>query len=167
MRLERLWKILQFTKNSLSDAKNMTQTATKYIFVTGGVVSSLGKGLTSAAIGALLEQRGERQSNRHHGSSQSTRNVARDLLRSDWETTLMFAFARNMRKRACFERLRRPKRTNLPFSMQSMTKTSYEGGCWRFKRDGKKHQGPHGAKLWNQKRALAGKRQRCRGEAVP
>ena len=29
----------------------------KYIFVTGGVVSSLGKGLTSAAIGALLEAR--------------------------------------------------------------------------------------------------------------
>ncbi len=30
----------------------------KYIFVTGGVVSSLGKGLASAAIGALLESRG-------------------------------------------------------------------------------------------------------------
>lgn len=30
----------------------------KYIFVTGGVVSSLGKGLTSAALGALLELRG-------------------------------------------------------------------------------------------------------------
>ncbi|OAM87921.1 CTP synthase [Termitidicoccus mucosus] len=30
----------------------------KYIFVTGGVVSSLGKGLTAAAIGALLEMRG-------------------------------------------------------------------------------------------------------------
>jgi len=30
----------------------------KFIFVTGGVVSSLGKGLTSAALGALLEQRG-------------------------------------------------------------------------------------------------------------
>jgi CTP synthase len=30
----------------------------KHIFVTGGVVSSLGKGLTSAAIGALLECRG-------------------------------------------------------------------------------------------------------------
>jgi CTP synthase len=30
----------------------------KHIFVTGGVVSSLGKGLTSAAIGALLEARG-------------------------------------------------------------------------------------------------------------
>ncbi len=33
---------------------------TKYIFVTGGVVSSLGKGLTSAALGALLESRGLR-----------------------------------------------------------------------------------------------------------
>lgn len=30
----------------------------KYIFVTGGVVSSLGKGLTAAALGALLELRG-------------------------------------------------------------------------------------------------------------
>jgi len=30
----------------------------KHIFVTGGVVSSLGKGLTSASIGMLLEQRG-------------------------------------------------------------------------------------------------------------
>ncbi|MEM7164256.1 MAG: CTP synthase [Planctomycetota bacterium] len=31
---------------------------TQYIFITGGVVSSLGKGLTSAAIGALLESHG-------------------------------------------------------------------------------------------------------------
>jgi CTP synthase len=31
---------------------------TKYIFVTGGVLSSLGKGLASAAIGSLLESRG-------------------------------------------------------------------------------------------------------------
>ncbi|MFZ3073000.1 MAG: CTP synthase [Thermodesulfobacteriota bacterium] len=31
---------------------------TKYIFVTGGVVSSLGKGIASASIGALLEARG-------------------------------------------------------------------------------------------------------------
>ncbi|MDA7951545.1 MAG: CTP synthase [Pirellulaceae bacterium] len=31
---------------------------TKHIFVTGGVVSSLGKGLTSASLGMLLEQRG-------------------------------------------------------------------------------------------------------------
>ncbi len=32
--------------------------ATKYIFVTGGVLSSLGKGLASASIGCLLEARG-------------------------------------------------------------------------------------------------------------
>jgi CTP synthase len=31
---------------------------TKYIFVTGGVVSSLGKGLASASIGCLLEGHG-------------------------------------------------------------------------------------------------------------
>ena len=34
--------------------------APKYIFVTGGVVSSLGKGLAAASIGALLEARGYR-----------------------------------------------------------------------------------------------------------
>ncbi len=33
---------------------------TKYIFVTGGVLSSLGKGIASASIGALLEARGFR-----------------------------------------------------------------------------------------------------------
>jgi CTP synthase len=32
--------------------------STKFIFVTGGVLSSLGKGLASASIGALLESRG-------------------------------------------------------------------------------------------------------------
>ncbi len=31
---------------------------TKYVFVTGGVVSSLGKGITSASLGALLKARG-------------------------------------------------------------------------------------------------------------
>jgi CTP synthase len=36
----------------------MRSKKTKYIFVTGGVVSSLGKGLASASIGALLENRG-------------------------------------------------------------------------------------------------------------
>ena len=30
---------------------------TKYVFVTGGVVSSLGKGITSASLGALLKSR--------------------------------------------------------------------------------------------------------------
>ncbi len=33
---------------------------TKFIFVTGGVVSSIGKGLSSASLGALLEARGLR-----------------------------------------------------------------------------------------------------------
>jgi len=36
---------------------------TKYIFITGGVASSLGKGLSAAAIGALLESRGLRLTN--------------------------------------------------------------------------------------------------------
>ena len=35
-----------------------TDKSTKYIFITGGVLSSLGKGLAAAAIGALLESRG-------------------------------------------------------------------------------------------------------------
>ncbi len=36
----------------------MERTKTKFIFVTGGVVSSLGKGLAAASLGALLEARG-------------------------------------------------------------------------------------------------------------
>jgi len=43
-------------KQRLIMAKNQT----KYIFVTGGVLSSLGKGLASASIAALLESRGLR-----------------------------------------------------------------------------------------------------------
>ena len=38
----------------------MESRMTKYIFVTGGVMSSLGKGLASASVGALLEARGLR-----------------------------------------------------------------------------------------------------------
>jgi CTP synthase len=38
----------------------MNSRPTKYIFVTGGVVSSIGKGLSCASIGALLEARGLR-----------------------------------------------------------------------------------------------------------
>src|SRR4026207_998179 len=34
------------------------QQATRYIFVTGGVVSSLGKGIASASLGRLLVERG-------------------------------------------------------------------------------------------------------------
>lgn len=36
---------------------------TKFVFVTGGVVSSLGKGLVSASIGALMENRGLKVAN--------------------------------------------------------------------------------------------------------
>lgn len=36
----------------------MTEKKTKYIFVTGGVVSSLGKGLAASSIGCLMEARG-------------------------------------------------------------------------------------------------------------
>jgi len=38
----------------------MSRKPTKYLFVTGGVVSSIGKGLASASVGALLESRGLR-----------------------------------------------------------------------------------------------------------
>jgi CTP synthase len=38
----------------------MSAHVTKYIFVTGGVVSSLGKGIAAASIGRLLKQRGLR-----------------------------------------------------------------------------------------------------------
>jgi CTP synthase len=38
--------------------KPTTKQRTKFIFVTGGVLSSLGKGLASAALGSLLESRG-------------------------------------------------------------------------------------------------------------
>ena len=30
---------------------------TKYVFITGGVVSSLGKGISAASLGAILESR--------------------------------------------------------------------------------------------------------------
>jgi CTP synthase len=36
----------------------MTQTETRFIFITGGVVSSLGKGIAAASIGRLLRSRG-------------------------------------------------------------------------------------------------------------
>jgi len=38
--------------------ENVEAMAIKYIFVTGGVISSLGKGLAAASIGCLLESRG-------------------------------------------------------------------------------------------------------------
>ena len=47
---------MRFKRQSRNSRKYMSNT--KFIFVTGGVLSSLGKGLASAAIGALLESRG-------------------------------------------------------------------------------------------------------------
>src|SRR6187402_1485726 len=40
--------------------QNEARMSAKYVFVTGGVVSSLGKGLAAASIGCLLEARGFR-----------------------------------------------------------------------------------------------------------
>jgi len=42
----------------MSARAGKSQRPVKYIFVTGGVVSSLGKGISAASIGALLEARG-------------------------------------------------------------------------------------------------------------
>src|SRR5215471_9823251 len=44
--------------SSKTCARDEPLAAAKYIFVTGGVVSSLGKGLAAASIGCLLESRG-------------------------------------------------------------------------------------------------------------
>ena len=41
-------------------ATNRAKNSTKFIFVTGGVASSLGKGLTAASLGQLLSSRGLR-----------------------------------------------------------------------------------------------------------
>jgi CTP synthase len=38
----------------------MSKNTTKYIFVTGGVLSSLGKGITAASVGTLLKHTGQR-----------------------------------------------------------------------------------------------------------
>jgi hypothetical protein len=38
---------------------------TKYVFVTGGVVSSLGKGIASASLAAILESRGLKADEAH------------------------------------------------------------------------------------------------------
>lgn len=45
------------------ETKGKPASRTKFIFVTGGVVSSLGKGLVSASVGALMENRGLKVAN--------------------------------------------------------------------------------------------------------
>ena len=41
---------------------------THFIFVTGGVVSSLGKGISAASVAALLEARGLKSNHGKNGS---------------------------------------------------------------------------------------------------
>ena len=38
--------------------QNLKGTLSKYIFITGGVISSLGKGIIASSLGAVLESRG-------------------------------------------------------------------------------------------------------------
>lgn len=54
--MEVVWKNNPYAGGGNTDRMNGKDA--KFIFVTGGVLSSLGKGLASAAIGALLESRG-------------------------------------------------------------------------------------------------------------
>src|SRR2546428_3898094 len=53
MRTSRLWRA-----DKPGVRTRATRMAPKYIFVTGGVVSSLGKGVAASSIGCLLESRG-------------------------------------------------------------------------------------------------------------
>src|SRR4051812_35826148 len=53
------WAFVVFALQ-VSEQSGRGERMAKHIFVTGGVVSSLGKGLTSASIGLLLERRGLR-----------------------------------------------------------------------------------------------------------
>ena len=48
---------------SFDEEKTEMADSTKYIFVTGGVVSGLGKGITAASLGRLLKERGFRVTN--------------------------------------------------------------------------------------------------------
>src|SRR6185295_5800951 len=48
----------QALPRSLNQYSREDGAAMKYIFVTGGVISSLGKGLSAASLGTLLEARG-------------------------------------------------------------------------------------------------------------
>ena len=57
--LERVAALVRkLTLSKYTLARTMAEMMAKYIFVTGGVVSSLGKGIAAASIGCLLESRG-------------------------------------------------------------------------------------------------------------
>ena len=47
-------------KSKIREGDLAVNRRTKFVLVTGGVVSSIGKGLASASIGALMEARGLR-----------------------------------------------------------------------------------------------------------
>ncbi|MDX1468435.1 MAG: CTP synthase [Acidimicrobiia bacterium] len=47
-----------FSEESIPEAPRPDPTRTRYVFVTGGVVSSLGKGIAAASLGRLLKSRG-------------------------------------------------------------------------------------------------------------
>lgn len=49
---------MEFSSGNLSSRSISQRMVTKYIFVTGGVVSSVGKGITVASIGRILKSRG-------------------------------------------------------------------------------------------------------------
>ena len=48
----------RFMMASMPNTTGEFQSMARFVFITGGVVSSLGKGLASAALGALLQARG-------------------------------------------------------------------------------------------------------------
>lgn len=50
--------MLKSKTSSVSSSSKKSRLKQKFIFVTGGVVSSIGKGLTAASLGSLLEARG-------------------------------------------------------------------------------------------------------------
>jgi CTP synthase N-terminus len=58
----------------------------KYVLVTGGVVSGLGKGVTASSMGVLLQARGLRVTSIKIGGSQ-TPSATGQLLRLTWMPT--------------------------------------------------------------------------------
>ena len=57
---EDLERVARAVRSGSSAMRDAAEQMAKYIFVTGGVVSSLGKGIAAASIGCLLESRGLR-----------------------------------------------------------------------------------------------------------
>ena len=58
----------------LMNSNEGARIVTKYIFVTGGVVSGLGKGITAASLGRLLKARGLKVAAQKAGSIHQRRS---------------------------------------------------------------------------------------------